>query len=90
MRALQNTAARVDANRRIRKVSSRLVSVPLMTVVFCVSCVLGTADTLGSSWGALNVSSFGSCFALAYRKFLSALLLNLSGASLFLPYEIGT
>ena len=29
-------------------------------VVFCVSCVLGTTDALGSCWGAIHVSPLGS------------------------------
>ncbi len=34
------------------KLVAGLVSLPPMTVVYCDSHVLGTADTLGSSWGA--------------------------------------
>jgi hypothetical protein len=30
-------------------------------VIFCILCVLGTTDALGSSWGGIHVSSFGSC-----------------------------
>ena len=37
---MQNAAARVDASRQSRKVSSRLESVPPIMVVFCVLCIL--------------------------------------------------
>jgi hypothetical protein len=41
---------------------------PWLALVFCVSCILGLMDALGSSRGATHVSSFGSCTSIAFAQ----------------------